>query len=163
MPVQRKIHKKADGITYKFCGGECGQELPVTDFGSFMRPGGKIYYEKRCRVCKSKFNKAVRLSSQKEARKELETLRKQLQSVHNELLKWEPVVFFVRQNSLMTGFKSPQGFVLASLKTVYDNGRKTSKTELLRPGEGGGQIPPAGGDVREKPLHICQPMEQKPF
>lgn len=160
MAQKVKTYKKADGITYKVCGGECGQELPVTMFGMALR-GAKYYYERRCRACKSKYNKAVSMAAKKQTRKAVADLERQLEAVHAQLMTWERVAFVARQNPYTAWFGTPQDFILATLKTVYDHGRKTSKKELLHP-EDRGEVPTASGDLPEKPLYLREPVEQKP-
>lgn len=158
-----KQHYERNGKLYKVC-KDCHTEKPI-DAGEdgfyFSLRDGILKVTAQCRPCKRAYNYRYKMTRAKSYRSIISGLEEDLVSLQGYAETWREVVKIAAAHPLSVGFNTPQEFVLATLKIVYENGRETSKKELLRP-ENGGEIPAAKGYVFEKPLHIREPVEQKP-
>lgn len=123
----KKSYVKEDGKEYRVCGGGCDRELELTrlNFPSITNCHGKKYFESYCHVCKSVYmrkyrEKNKRIVSPKAFRK----LERQLGAIREEMAAWQPLFTFAKSLPLSSGFQTPQDFILATLKTVYDGRQK---------------------------------------
>jgi hypothetical protein len=126
MPRAKNYYRKEDGIDYKICIG-CQNELPLAAFSHSGKPGAdgvSQYYEARCKPCKSKYSRQYRINYEKASRRKIVRLEETVDELRAEIEGWKALFDFARAHPLAQGFKTPQDFILATLKTTYDNGRQ---------------------------------------
>jgi hypothetical protein len=120
MAMPKKTFLNEEGQLVKKCQGECGEVLPVEKFYTRVQAGKYTVYDSKCRECKSKYNRQWTIGREKRSRKAITTLENTLESVRSVVIDWKEVIDFAMKHPLATGFKTPQEFVLSTLKTVYD-------------------------------------------
>lgn len=123
MAMPRKTYTKDDGLLYKVC-IMCGCEKTVDNFSQSTQHDKYKTYDSKCKPCKGKYSRQRALDREKATRKKEFILEQKLKELRNEILMWQPVFEAAQSNPLSRGFNSPQDFILATLKTTYDNGRQ---------------------------------------
>lgn len=161
--AQTKRYYEKDGRLYKVC-TSCRAEKPV-DAGEdgfyFWYKDGALKVTGMCRACKRTYNYRYKMDRAKSYRCIISDLEEDLKGLQEYAESWREIVKVAISHPLSVGFNTPQDFILATLKIVYENGRETSKKEHLRP-EAREEIPAAQGYLREKPVYLFEPVEQKP-
>lgn len=123
MAMPRKTYTKDDGLLYKVC-VMCGCEKTVDNFSQSTQHKKYKTYDSKCKPCKGKYSRQWAIDREKRARRQEFLLEEQLKAVREQLILWQPVYELAKANPLSNGFQSPQEFIIATLKTTYDNGRQ---------------------------------------
>jgi hypothetical protein len=123
MAMPRKTYTKEDGKTYKVC-TRCGEEKEAGNFYSWIKGGKYLCLDSQCRDCKHKYNHNYKLEREKRERKNARSIEEAMKSLRAYAESWREIEFFAKKIPLAQGFKTPQEFILATLKTTYDNGRQ---------------------------------------
>lgn len=126
MAMPKKTFLNEEGQLVKKCQGECGEVLLVDQFYTRVQAGKYTVYDSKCRKCKSAYNRQWTIGREKRSRKTITNLENTLNEVRSVVLNWKDVIEFAQKHPLASGFKTPQEFVLSTLKTVYDGRPKTN-------------------------------------
>jgi hypothetical protein len=124
MAMPRKTYTKEDGKTYKVC-TRCGEEKEAeANFYHWLRKEKYLAFDSQCHDCKQKYNHRYRMDQKKKDRKAAVVMEEAIKSLRAYAESWREIEFFAKKIPLAQGFQSPQEFILATLKTTYDNGRQ---------------------------------------
>lgn len=123
MAMEKKFRIGEDGKIYKTCVScKCEKEVGE-NFYNNMRDG-ELIISSKCKPCKKAYNFRYRMDRKKNDRKKTVQIEEDLKSLREYINSWKPVVDLAKQNPLAHNFKTPQDFILATLKTVYDGRTK---------------------------------------
>lgn len=123
MAQEKKYHKGPDGKLYKTCVA-CNFEKEVSEnFYNNMREG-ELIISSKCIPCKKAYNYRYRMDRKKGDRKKAVQYEEDMKTMRGYVESWQPVVELAKQHPFCSQFKTPQDFILATLKTVYDGRQK---------------------------------------
>jgi hypothetical protein len=127
MARRKKSYLKDDGNEYRVCAGPCKGEyiLSKDNFRPVVNQHGKPYFDSYCYKCKAAYLSKYRAKNRQDVNmKEYNRMKRKVTAIQDEMTAWKPLFDFARAHPLSQGFKTPQEFILATLKTTYDNGRQ---------------------------------------
>lgn len=120
---------KEDGKEYRVCGGGCNRELLLSrdNYPNMVTANGREYFESYCFECKATYQREYRDKNKRIVTpKAFRKIERQLVAIREEMEAWQPLFAFAKTIPLSSGFQTPQEFILATLKTVYDGRPKTN-------------------------------------